>query len=82
MPINLILFIAALLVSWLVFRWLFTVIKSTATTALTVAIIVILLQFAFGIDSQDLLREIMSLPQRFQDFFDSRMSLVENFLSI
>ena len=70
MPINLIVFIAALLVSWLVFRWLFTVIKSTATTAITIAAIVLLLQFAFGIDSQDLLREIINLPQKFQDLFN------------
>ncbi|MGK7954802.1 MAG: hypothetical protein AB4063_06010 [Crocosphaera sp.] len=82
MPINLILFIAALLVSWLVSRWLFTVIKSTATTALTVAIIVILLHSVFGINSQDLLREIINLPQTFQDFFKDGIPLVENFLSV
>ncbi|MDJ0659647.1 MAG: hypothetical protein QNJ42_09160 [Crocosphaera sp.] len=69
MPINLILFVAALLVSFLVFRWLFTVIKSTATTALAIVVIVLLLQFAFGINSQDLLKEILNLPQTFQDFF-------------
>lgn len=70
MPINLILFIAALLISWLVFRWLFTFVKSTATTALTIAIIVLLLQVGFGIDSQDLWREIINLPQRFQELFN------------
>ncbi|MDJ0845769.1 hypothetical protein [Crocosphaera sp.] len=69
MPINLILFVAALLVSWLVFRWLFTVIKSTATTGLTIVVVALLLQFAFDINSQDLLREILNLPQTFQDFF-------------
>ncbi len=72
MPINLILFVAALLVSWLVFRWLFTFVKSTATTALSIAVIVLLLQFAFGIDSQDLLREIINLPQRFQELFNGQ----------
>jgi ABC-type multidrug transport system permease subunit len=69
MPINLILLIAALLVSFLVFRWLFSVIKSTATTALIIAIIVLLLQFVFGIDSQDLWEEIINLPQTFQEIF-------------
>ncbi|WP_107669281.1 hypothetical protein [Cyanothece sp. BG0011] len=70
MPINLILFVAALLVSWLVFRWLFTVIKSTATTAITIAVIILLLQVGFGIDSQDLLREMINLPQRVQNLFN------------
>ncbi|MEA5536256.1 hypothetical protein [Crocosphaera sp. XPORK-15E] len=69
MPTNLILFIAALLVSWLVFRWLFTVIKSSATTALTVAAIILLLQFTFGISPQELWKEIINLPQTFQHLF-------------
>ncbi|ACB51475.1 conserved hypothetical protein [Crocosphaera subtropica ATCC 51142] len=67
MPINLILFIAALLVSWLVFRWLFTFVKSTATTALTIAVIILLLQVGFGIDSQDLWREMINLPKTLQE---------------
>ncbi|MEL4897284.1 hypothetical protein [Crocosphaera sp. Alani8] len=63
---SVILFVAALLVCWLVFRWLFAVAKSTATTVITIGIIIFLLQFAFGITSQDLLKEIINLPQRFQ----------------
>ncbi|MGB5772202.1 MAG: hypothetical protein WBM32_20390 [Crocosphaera sp.] len=69
MLINLILLIAALLVSFLVFRWLFTVIKSTATTALTVAIIILLLQFTLGISPQELLTEIINIPQTFRELF-------------
>lgn len=70
MAVNLILLIAALLVSWLLFRWLFTVIKSTATTALTIAVVILLLQFALGISYQELFNEIINLPQTLQDFLE------------
>ncbi|GBF81324.1 hypothetical protein [Aphanothece sacrum] len=69
MPINLILLIAALLVSWLVFRWLFTVIKSSATTAISIAVIVLLLQLGFGIGPEKLWNEITNIPQTFQQLF-------------
>lgn len=69
MPTNLILLIAALLVSWLVFRWLFTVIKSSATTAISIAVIVLLLQIGFGIGPQKLWNEIINIPQTFQQLF-------------
>lgn len=69
MATNLILLVAALLVSWLVFRWLFTVIKSSASTALAIAVILLILQLAFGINSQELFQEIMNLPQTIQDLF-------------
>ncbi|MEA5508437.1 hypothetical protein VB715_01535 [Crocosphaera sp. UHCC 0190] len=69
MPTNLILLIAALLVSFLVFRWLFTVIKSSATTAISIAVIVLLLQLGFGISPQKLWNEITSLPQSIQQLF-------------
>ena len=69
MATNLILLVAALLVSWLVFRWLFTVVKSSASTALSIAVILLILQFAFGINSQELFKEIMNLPQTIQGLF-------------
>lgn len=69
MATNLILLVAALLVSWLIFRWLFTVVKSSASTALSIAVILLILQFAFGINSQELFQEIMNLPQTLQDLF-------------
>ncbi|MEM8778999.1 MAG: hypothetical protein AAGF26_09030, partial [Cyanobacteria bacterium P01_G01_bin.49] len=66
MATNLILLIAALLVSWLVFRWLLTVVKASAGTALAIAAIVLLLQLKFGISPQELWTEITNLPQTFQ----------------
>ena len=71
MPINLILLIAALLVSWLLFRRLFTIIKSTVINLAIIALIIVLLQSAFGISPQELLNEIINLPQTFQNFFSN-----------
>ncbi len=82
MPINLILFIAALLVSWLIFRWLFTIIKSTVINLVMIALIIVLLQSAFSISPQELWNEINNLPETFQDFFDNKMSLIKNLLNI
>lgn len=69
MPTDLILLVAALLISWLVFRWLLTVIKSSASTALLISIIILLLQVMIGISPQELWDEIINLPQTFSDFF-------------
>ncbi len=66
-PINLILFIAALLVSFLLFRWLFTVIKSTIVNLAVIVLIIVLLQSVFDISPQELFKEIISLPQTVQD---------------
>ena len=72
MPINLILLIAALLVSLLLFRWLLTIIKSTVINLAIIALIIVLLQSIFGISPQELWNEIINLPQTFQDFFSNR----------
>ena len=69
MPINLILLIAALLVSLLLFRWLLTIIKSTVINLAIIALIIVLLQSAFGNSPQELWNEIINLPQTFQDVF-------------
>ncbi len=82
MPVNLILLIAALLVSFLIFRWLFTIIKSTIINLAIIALIIVLLQSVFGISPQELLNEIINLPETFQDFFNNKTSWLENFLSI
>lgn len=63
MPLNLIILIAALIVSWLVFTALIKVAKTTFTTAIAIAIIVLILQIVFGIGPQNLLQEIIQLPQ-------------------
>ncbi|MEB3210430.1 MAG: hypothetical protein VKL39_03720 [Leptolyngbyaceae bacterium] len=48
------LILAALIVSFLVFTWLIRVVKATITTALTIALVVLVVQLVFGIGPQDL----------------------------
>ena len=63
MPVELIILIAAIVVSWLVFTALIKIVKTTATTALAIAGIILGLQLVFGIGYQDLWHQISQLPQ-------------------
>lgn len=60
---NWFLVIAAVFVTWVVFNWLVNVLKTTLTTAFTVAAIILVLQLAVGIGPQQLLDTVMSLPR-------------------
>jgi predicted neutral ceramidase superfamily lipid hydrolase len=62
-PLDLVLLIAAIVVSWLVFTALIKVVKTTVTTALTVAAIVFALQFLLGINPNQLWQQVTQLPQ-------------------
>lgn len=62
MSLNLILLIAALIVSWLVFTALLNLLKTTLKTAFSIAAIVLVLQLVFGISPQELWQEIIQLP--------------------
>ncbi|MEM7771874.1 MAG: hypothetical protein AAGA75_05200 [Cyanobacteria bacterium P01_E01_bin.6] len=55
------LFIAALIVSLIVFTWLIRVVKATVTTALTLAFVVLVLQLLFGIGPQDLFQTLSNI---------------------
>lgn len=63
MPTDLIILIAALIVSWLVFTALIKVVKTTVSTAIAIAAIVLVLQLVFGINPQDVWQQITQLPQ-------------------
>lgn len=63
MPTDLLILIAALIVSWLIFTALIKVLKTTVSTAIAIAAIVLVLQLAFGVNPQDLWQQITQLPQ-------------------
>ncbi|MBE9228420.1 hypothetical protein IQ264_23650 [Phormidium sp. LEGE 05292] len=63
MPIELIVLIAALIVTFLVFTWLIKVVKATIQTALTIALLVLILQIVFGIGPNQVWQKIIELPQ-------------------
>jgi hypothetical protein len=67
---QLVLFLGALIVSWLIFVCLMNVVKTTLSTALTLAALIMLLQVAFGIDIPMLLEAIIALPQTLGDIFN------------
>jgi hypothetical protein len=58
---NLILLIAAIVVSLLVFGFLVRVAKAAIGTAITIAIVVLVLQIAFGISPNQLWQEVTQL---------------------
>lgn len=60
---NLILIVAAIAISVLVFTWLIKVVKATVTTALVIAAIVLILQFVFGIGADKILDQTIQLVQ-------------------
>lgn len=60
---NLIILVAALVVSVLVFTALIRLVKTTFTTALAIAAIVLILQLGFGIGPAQLWDQIIHLPQ-------------------
>jgi hypothetical protein len=55
--------IITLIVAWILFAILWKVVKTTFKTALTMAMILILLQIGFGITPQDIWNQILQLPQ-------------------
>ncbi len=63
MPLELIILIAAIVVSWLVFTALIKIVKTTVTTAIAIAGIILILQLVFGIGYQDLWEQITKIPQ-------------------
>ena len=54
MSIDVIIAIAAILISLAVFLWLLKVIKATLKTAVTIALILLAAQLLFGVGPQDL----------------------------
>ena len=63
MPVDLIIWIGALIVAGLVLTWLLKVVKATIITAISVAIIILILQLAFGIGPDRLWQQIVQIPQ-------------------
>jgi predicted PurR-regulated permease PerM len=69
MPIELIILLASLFITWLVFSWLIKVVKASLSTALAIAAVVLVLQIVFGINNQQIWEQILNLPQTLLDLF-------------
>lgn len=55
--------LVALIVAWIVFTILVKIVKTTVSSAMTIAAIVVLLQISYGITPQDIWNQIVNLPQ-------------------
>ena len=68
MSTEIIIPIAALVIILLIIAWLFKVIKASIKTILTIAAILIGLQLAFGINSKQLIQEVLQIVERLPQF--------------
>lgn len=60
---NLILLIAAIVVTFLVFTWLVKVVKATIGTAIAIALLVLVLQLFFGIGPAQIWQQVNQVFQ-------------------
>ena len=72
MSVEIIIPIAAVIVLLLILAWLFKVLKASVKTILTIAAILIVLQVAFGINSQELIQEILQIIDRLLQFISNQ----------
>lgn len=72
MPVEIIVIVAALIISWLVFTAFINIVKTSVQTAVTIAAIVLILQLIFGIRSGQVVEQILDLPRIIWQFFTNR----------
>ncbi len=66
MSLEIIIPIAAVIILFLLLTWIIKVFKVTIKTVVIVVAILILLQIIFGINSQDVIQEIVNIVKRIQ----------------
>lgn len=67
MSLEIIIPIATTVILLLLCSWLFKVLKSTIKTGLVIVAILILLQIAFGIDSNQIIQEVLAMVKHIQE---------------
>jgi len=63
MPVEVVVVIAAIVLSWLLFRWLIKVVKATVPKAIAIAVIFLILQLVFGIGPSELWQQLNQMVQ-------------------
>jgi hypothetical protein len=66
MPLEIIIPLAAIVILLLIFGWSIRVLGSTIKPLLTIVAILLLLQIAFGVNSKDVLQEMMQIVTKIQ----------------
>lgn len=75
MSVEIIIPIAAVILIFLVFAWSIKVLKASIKTLLAIAGILILLQIAFGINSEQILQEIIEIVDRLRELIAENIKL-------
>jgi hypothetical protein len=68
MSIDLIIAIASIVIIWLLFTWSIRVLKVSIKTALFIGAIILILQIAFGIQSEEIWQEIKGIIEQIREF--------------
>ncbi len=63
MPIELIITLAVIIIAWLVFMAIIKIFKVGITTALSIIVLLLILQFVFGIKSTQIWQQMQSMVQ-------------------
>lgn len=66
MSVESIIAIAAIIIIWLLFTWLIKVFKVSITTVVIIGAIILLLQVFLGIQSQEIVQEVMRIIQNIE----------------
>lgn len=69
---NLVILTGALIITYLVFIGLIKIIKTSLTTAISIALLVLLLQLIFGIQPEQLWQQIRELPDTLRSLIGSK----------
>ena len=69
MPVDLIVITATILVAWLIFTWSLKVLKASISTALTIAVIALILQVFLGIGFEEVWHKLIQFSQTIGQFF-------------
>ncbi|MBW4614970.1 MAG: hypothetical protein KME21_17185 [Desmonostoc vinosum HA7617-LM4] len=64
--------ISTLILAWIIFIVFWKILKTTISTAFTIAVILLLLRFGFGITPQDIWHQINQFAQTLSQFIGSK----------
>ena len=74
MSLEIIIPIAAAVILMLLFTWLVKVLQSTIKTALVIVAILILLQITLGINSNQIIEQVLRLIEQIRDFILDKLN--------
>ena len=74
MSLEIIIPIAAAVILMLLFTWLVKVLQSTIKTALVIVAILIMLQIALGINSNQIIEQVLQLIEQIRDFILDKLN--------